>query len=133
MARVVLDTNVFVSAVINSGKSRKLLLQLLEKHTVISSSQIMAELADVLSRDKFPTTNAQVEKFVSVIVKKAIMVKVDSIPKVVLEDPDDDIILGTALTGKADYVVTGDKHLLSLKKYEKIEILKVNQMIEILS
>ena len=133
MARVVLDTNVFVSAVINSEESRKLLLLLLEKHMVISSSQIIAELADVLSRDKLSTTNAQVEKFVSVIVKKAIMVKVDSISKVVLEDPDDDMILGTALTGKADYIVTGDEHLLSLKKYEKIEILKVNQIKEILS
>jgi putative PIN family toxin of toxin-antitoxin system len=132
MARVVIDTNVLVSAFINNGKPRKL-LQLLEKHTVISSIQMLAELADVLSRDKFSATNSQVERYISIIVKKTRIVTVDSISKVILEDPDDDLVLSTALKGKANYIVTGDKHLLSLKKYEKIEILKVNQLLEILS
>jgi putative PIN family toxin of toxin-antitoxin system len=66
-------------------------------------------------------------------VRKTKIVSVDSSFKVILEDPDDDIVLNTALSGKADYIVTGDKHLLSLRKFEKIEVLKVNQMLEILS
>jgi len=94
---------------------------------------MLAEFADVLTRNKFSVTSTQVEKFISIIVEKAKTVSVDSICRVILEDPDDDIVLSTALKGKADYIVTGDKHLLSLKKYEKIEILKVNQMLEILS
>ncbi len=65
--------------------------------------------------------------------RKTKIVSVDSSFKVILEDPDDDIVLNTALSGKADYIVTGDKHLLSLRKFEKIEVLKVNQMLEILS
>jgi uncharacterized protein len=133
MARVVIDTNVLVSAFINNGKPRKLLLKLLEEHTVILSSQMLAELADVLSRDKFFVTSSQVDRFISVLVRKTKIVSVDSSFKVILEDPDDDIVLNTALSGKADYIVTGDKHLLSLRKFEKIEVLKVNQMLEILS
>jgi putative PIN family toxin of toxin-antitoxin system len=132
MARVVIDTNVLVSAFINNGKPRKLLLKLLEKHTVILSSQMLAELADVLSRDKFFVTSSQVDRFISILLRKTTIVPVDCGFKVILEDPDDDIVLNTALNGKADYIVSGDKHLLSLKKFEKIKVLKVNQILEIL-
>ncbi len=133
MARVVVDTNVLVSAFLNDGKPRKLLIKLIEKHTLILSSQMLAELTDVLSRDKFSVTSFQVEKFILILLRKATIVPVDSILKVILEDPDDDIVLNTALNGKADYIVSGDKHLLALRKHEKIEVLKVNQMLEILN
>ncbi len=70
MIRVVIDTNVLVSALINNGKSRKLVLKLLEEHTVILYSQILAELADVISRDKFSVTSSQVDRFISILVKR---------------------------------------------------------------
>ncbi len=131
MARVVIDTNVLVSALINNEKSRKLVLKSLEEQTVILSSQMLAELADVISRNKFSVTSSQVNKFISILVKKATMVSVHSIPKVILEDPDDDVVLTTALIGKAEYVVTGDKHLLKIACYKKIQIVSVNQFIQI--
>jgi uncharacterized protein len=127
MARVVVDTNVLVSAFLNDGKPRKLLLKLLEKHTVILSRQMLAELADVLSRDKFSVTSALIESFISILVRKATIVPVDYSLKIIVEDPDDNIVLNTTLNGKADYIVSGDKHLVSLKKFEKTEILKVNK------
>jgi putative PIN family toxin of toxin-antitoxin system len=133
MTRVVADTNVLVSAFLNDGKPRKLLLKLLEKHTVILSRQMLAELADVLSRDKFSVTSALVESFISILVRKATIVPVDYSLKIIMEDRDDDRVLNTALNGKTDYIVSGDKRLVSLKKFEKTEILKVNQMLEILS
>ena len=133
MARVVIDTNVLVSAIINNGKPRRLLFKLLDDHNVILSSQILAELADVLSRDKFSVTNSQVERFISILLKKATIASVDYNLKVILEDPDDDIVLSTALNGKADYITSGDKHLLSLKKFQNIKILKVKELFEILS
>ncbi len=133
MTRVVVDTNVLVSAFLTDGKPRKLLLELLKNHTVILSSQMLAELVDVLSRDKFAATSSQVEKFISILLQEAMIVSADCIFKVILEDPDDDIVLCTALNGKADYIVSGDKHLASLKKFDKIEILRVSQMLEILS
>ena len=133
MARVVIDTNVLVSAFINNGKARKLVLKLLQEHTVISSSQMLAELADVLSRDKFSVTSPQVDRFISILVGKAKMVSVHSSSKVISEDPDDDIVLNTALSGKADYIVSGDKHLLKIACYEKTQILSVNEFIQIIA
>ena len=62
MVRVVLDTNVLVSALIDDGKPRKLVLELLDKHTVVLSRQMLAELADVISRDKFRVTGSQVNR-----------------------------------------------------------------------
>ena len=52
MVRVVIDTNILVSALIKRGKPRKLVLKLLEEHTVILSRQMLAELADVLHKGK---------------------------------------------------------------------------------
>ena len=52
--------------------------------------------------------------------------------KKVAEDPDDDVVLNAAHAGKADYIVTGDKHLLTLNNFKKTKIVTVNQMLDIL-
>jgi predicted nucleic acid-binding protein len=49
---------------------------------------------------------------------------------VIQEDPDDDIFLNTALDGKADYIVSGDPHLLDLSKYKGIKIVTVDDMLK---
>jgi putative PIN family toxin of toxin-antitoxin system len=126
MARVVLDTNVLVSAFLKKGKSRNLVESLLENHDVILSSQMMAELADVLSRNKFNIKSDQIDRYMAILIRKAIIVSVKSSLKIVPEDPDDDIVLNTALSGQADYIVSGDKHLHKLVKYENIQIVSVS-------
>jgi uncharacterized protein len=132
MARVVVDTNVLVSALIKKGKPLDLVQRLLEKHTVVLSSQMLAELADVLSRDKFTITNTQIDLFISLLLRKSTVTSVSGNLKVILKDPDDNIVLLTAVNGKADYIVSGDKHLLTLRKFEGIEIVTISQMLEIL-
>jgi putative PIN family toxin of toxin-antitoxin system len=129
MAQVVIDTNVLVSALIKNGKSRKLVLKLLKEHTVIVSNQLLAELADVISRDKFSVTSSQVDRFISILARNAKMVSVHCISKVILEDPDDDMILATALIGKANYIISGDKHLLKIASYNKLKIVSVTEFI----
>ena len=132
MVRVVVDTNVLVSALVTNGKSRRLLLEVLETHIVILSSQMLAELADVLARDKFKIASSQINRFLSTMITASKIVKDLTRFKVVAEDPDDDVVLNVAYVGKADYVVTGDKHLLALKRFKKSGIVTVNQMLEIL-
>jgi len=129
--RVVIDTNVLVSAVIGDGKPRHLVLLLLEKHSVILSRQMLAELSDVITRDKFNVKNFQVNRFLSDLMRTAEIAKDNPLFKVIQEDPDDDVILNVAYTGKADYIVTGDKHLLALKKFKQTEIVTIAQMLEI--
>jgi putative PIN family toxin of toxin-antitoxin system len=125
MVRVVVDTNVLVSALIGHGKPRRLVLKLLEEHTVILSRQMLAELADVLTGDKFVIKSSQVDRFLSGLVRKSKIVPVGSRFKVISEDPDDDVVLNTAYNGKAEYIVTGDRHLLALKEFKRIEILNI--------
>ena len=132
MVRAVIDTNVLVSALIYNGKPRKLILELFKRHTVILSRLMLVELADVAGRDKFHLTGSQVERFLSVVVKTAKIVPDNSLFKEVASDPDDDVVLNAAYTGKADYIVTGDKHLLTLNNFKKTKIVTVNQMLKIL-
>lgn len=132
MARVVVDTNVLVSALIKKGKPLEHVQKLLGKHTMILSSQMLAELADVLSRDKFSITNAQIDWFISLLLRKSTIASISGNLNVILKDPDDNIVLLTAVNGKADYIVSVDKHLLTLKKFEGIEIVTISQLLEIL-
>jgi uncharacterized protein len=133
MVRAAIDTNVLVSALIHDGKPRKLILELLNRHTVILSRQMLVELADVAGRDKFHVTDSRVERFLSIMVKMAKIVPDNALFKEVASDPDDDVVLNAAYTGKADYIVTGDKHLLTLNNFKKTKIVTVNQMLEILT
>ena len=130
MVRAVIDTNVLVSALIHDGKPRKLILELLNRHTVILSQQMLIELAEVAGRDKFHVTGSQVERFLSMMVKLAKIVPDNALFKEVASDPDDDVVLNVAYAGKADYIVTGDKHLLTLNNFKKTKIVTVNQMLK---
>jgi len=132
MVRVVVDTNVLVSALVGHGKPRRLVLKLLGKHTVILSREMLAELADVLARDRFMIKDSQLERYLSGLVRKSEIVTISTRFKMISEDPDDDTVLNTAYSGKANYIVTGDRHLLALREFKGIEIVKVTHMLEIL-
>ena len=127
--RVLLDSNVLVSALVNPGASRCLLFRLLDEHTVVSSVEILAELEGVLSREKFSFTKSQVDEYLSLIASISTIVDIGEPPRVVEEDPDDDVVLVTANYGSADYIVTGDRHLLRLGEYDKTKIVSVREML----
>ena len=58
------------------------------------------------------------------------IVRVTSKRKLVKEDPDDDILINTALSGNANYIVSGDPHVLALSEYKGIKILMVSEMLK---
>ncbi len=131
--RIVVDTNVLVSALIGHGKPRQLLVELLERHEVVTSRQMLAELADVLSREKFVEVDkSHVNTFLSALASKAILVTIRHHFDTISEDPDDDIVLSTAYDGKATYIVSGDRHLLDLRKFRGVEIVGVKEMFQLL-
>lgn len=130
--RVVLDTNVLVSALVGHGRSRRLLIRLFEGHEIVSSKQMLAELGDVLSRRKFGFMRRQLNEFLLIMVKRSIVATIIEIPEIVAEDPDDNVVLATALEGEAEYIISGDKHLLRLREYRGIRIVSVREMLEIL-
>ena len=130
--RVVLDSNVLVSALLGQGGPRRLLLHLSREHVIVSSVQMLAELEDVLHRDKFQLTEGQIKDYISLIISGSTVLDTADYPEVIRADPDDDVVLASALEGDADYIVTGDKHLLLLKEYHKIKIITVKQMLALI-
>ena len=118
--RIVLDTNTLISALLSPhGPPRRLLdgarAQVFE---LCSSPTLMAELLDVVSREKFAARFAQAGLtplgIVSDIRRLAIVAIPASVPRVIAEDPDDDHVLACALAGAVDLLVSGDRHLLGL-------------------
>jgi putative PIN family toxin of toxin-antitoxin system len=130
--RVVLDTNVLVSALVGHGRPRRLLIRLLEEHEIVSSKQMLAELGDVLSRRRIGFTRSQVNDFLLILVRGSTLATIVDCPEIVAEDPDDDMVVATALEGRAEYIVSGDRHLLGLKEFRGIRVVTVGEMLDIL-
>ncbi len=94
---------------------------------------MLAELIDVLSREKFAEVDErQSESFLSILVRKASVVAPKRSFVAVPEDPDDDAVLNAAFEGRASYVVTGDRHLLDLGRFKGIRIVTVKETLELL-
>lgn len=122
---VVLDTNVIISAVIFGGISREVLLNCIRGYAqLVVWDRILRELQDVLLRPKFGYTVSSVHLIVEELISISTLVRPRRAVHVIHEDPDDNRILESAVTGGAQYIITGDIHLLRLRKYRNIEILK---------
>jgi putative PIN family toxin of toxin-antitoxin system len=131
--RIVLDTNVLISAIIRNGKPRKLFqLGIDGKYQILTSKEILNEFEGVIHRPKFKMTKDEVIVIVSTLVDSCEKIPLKSNFKVIESDPDDDIIINTAYDGKADYIVSGDPDLKSLKNFKGIKIVSVDEMLKIL-
>ncbi len=131
--KVVFDTNILISAAIAKGKPHKLLIKAISKDfTILTSDVLLVELEDVISRQKFKLTSNEKKKFINTLKKTVKIIKLKSTFKIVKEDPDDDIVLNTAYDAKASYIVSGDKHLLKLKKFKGVKIVNADKMLGIL-
>ncbi len=130
---VVLDTNVLVSALIKAGKPRDLFNKLAKNKQIVLSRAILEEFLDVIEDFKVAkyTSEQDLAVFLEALGNAATIAQVKSRFKAVKEDPDDDIIVRAAYDGKADYIVSGDRHLLALKEFRGIRILTVDEMLNI--
>ncbi|MGI0023935.1 MAG: putative toxin-antitoxin system toxin component, PIN family [Nitrososphaera sp.] len=132
--RIVLDTNVLISSLIKEGKPRQVLTEVLRKHELVASREIMEELAAVSNEPKIRKYVEQqdITDFLRDLAMSCQIVRIRSKFKVVREDPDDDAILRTAYDGKASYIATGDRHLLDMKSFRQVKIIAIDEMLEIL-
>jgi len=128
------DTNVLISALVGHGKPRRLLTELLERHQIVSSLQMLAEFVEVMSREKFVEVgSSHLASFLSILVRRTTIVSVKHTRRVIAQDPEDDMVLSTALKANASCIVSGDKHLLGLKRFKGVKIVTVDEMLETLS
>jgi putative PIN family toxin of toxin-antitoxin system len=133
--KIVLDTNVLVSALIKEGKPRKLLTKLIgSRHQLITSEEILSEFAIVANsaRIRKYVSQQDIADYMRDIASACEIVQVVSEFDVVKEDPDDDTILRTAFDARAGYIVSGDRHLLGLRRFRNARILSVEEMLAII-
>lgn len=122
--RVVIDTNVLLSALVFGGKPREV-IELLARDAidVVVSEEILTEMRRHVA-NKFPVFTSDLAKFEILLEQDSESVKLGSITINVCRDPDDNRIIETAVLGSCDYIVSGDKDLLVLESYKNIQILK---------
>ena len=133
--KVTLDTNVLVSALIKAGKPRDLFNRLVKNKQLVVSRAIVEEFLDVVEDPKIAkyASEQDITVFLNILGAAAKIVRVKSRFKVVKEDPEDDNIVRAAYDGKADYIVSGDKHLLSLEEFRGIKIVTIDEMLNVLN
>lgn len=122
--RVVIDTNAWVSRLLLSGStSARAVDRALDDHEVVVSDELIEELADVLSREKFDryVSLADREEFLRRILQIARMIPVLSIVED-CRDPDDNRLLALAQDSQSEVVLTGDRDLLSLHPWRGIAL-----------
>ena len=123
--KVVLDTNVFVSGIFFSGPPYQILQAWRDDRIqLVVSPDILEEysrVGEILAEDHPAINFGPILEFV---IQTAVVYSVASLPERVCKDPDDDKFLACALAGRSKVIVSGDKHLLNVSGYQKIEILK---------
>ena len=133
--RVVIDTNVIVSALLFGGTPGKLIP--LWKDGLIKplvSREIIDEYIAVLAYPKFELTETEIQYlFYQQLLPFFEVVKTESGKVLIPSDPSDDKFIRCAIAGKADIIISGDAHLLALKANHHIRFLNPSQFLEIIA
>jgi len=139
MLRVVIDTNVLVSAllskkgtparVLDAWRERKFLV-ITSEEAILEVERVLEELA---STEKYVISNEDIASILNLLRKDAILVpgQIDT-KSAIPHDPDDEKFLSIALEGEANIIISGDKHLLDLTSYQEVTIQNARQFIDAL-
>jgi putative PIN family toxin of toxin-antitoxin system len=130
--KVVVDTNVFISAVFFGGTPQKVLQHVVDDNfSLIVTSAILFEYSASASRfdnsDDGPSS-----QLLALIISKSTAVEPVRLLKAPCRDPDDIKFLEAAVSAQADFIVSGDKDLLVLKEFRGIKIIKISEFLKLL-
>lgn len=125
--RLLFDTNVLFAALTVHGFCEELLEETIDLCPIIWSPPLRDELVRTLRRKRLfsPT----VSEAIGALADLCEMCDPAPLPKRICRDPDDDLVLATAVAGKADLIITGDNDLLVLKSFQSVRILSPRQML----
>jgi uncharacterized protein len=130
---VVLDTSVIVSGFRSArGASSEILRLWRDQRSfqLIFSDSTLIELTETLLEKLVPET--VIKSFLEMIHRQALITDNAYIVQAVAADPNDDIFLATALEGRADFVVSLDRHLLAIKQYQSVRIIWPRDFLQII-
>jgi putative PIN family toxin of toxin-antitoxin system len=122
--RIIVDTNIFISFLINNDYSKLEKIIIEHEATLLLSNELIEELITVFSRPKFKKYISNEELNTLMLFFNEFGELVNVTPKIKLSrDANDDFLLSLAIDGKANFLITGDKDLLVLKKLIKPRLL----------
>ena len=135
--KIVLDTNVWISGLIWGGRPAEIITAAEDNRlSILISEEIIAEISRVLNypklKDAYQPTGLNREDLIETIIKIGKIVKVMKKLNVVHEHPADNKFIECAWASKANYLVSGDKHVLRINAYKKTKILTVNDFLRLL-
>ena len=133
MTTAVYDTNILISGLFWRGTPRQVIHLARDGHVqAITCPILLDELRSVLTRPNkpFQLTEQEANRVLEDILTFSQIVSPTEIPQV-CRDPTDNIVLACALEGNAEYVVTGDPDLLTLKKHEQITIVTAREFLDV--
>ena len=130
--KVVLDTNILISALGWLGNSRWIIGQIIDKKLNLAISlDILDEFHGVAARLKFEFSEEEITDFIDSIMEVAeLVVPVEKL-EIIKDDPSDNKILECAIEARVDYIISGDRHLLKLKEFKGIKIVTAAQFLTI--
>lgn len=129
---VVLDTNIFISAVFWEGKPYKIVNKAINQEIIVFISQdIIKEIRKVLVRD-FMLGKQEISNIIDAVAYFTHFIEPKEKINAVKEDPDDNRIIECALACSAQFIVSSDKHLLNLKKFKNITIVLPEEFLRVL-
>jgi len=132
LIRVVLDTNVLISAFFWRGNEYKVLRKAFEgEFEPLTSRAIIAELEGVLSK-KFGAARSWIEEAIKALTTNLVMITTKHRLNVIKDDENDNRILECAVEGGADFIISGDVHLLKLQEYRGVRILRSEDFLKAL-
>ena len=126
MQKIMIDTNVVVSALLTKGYSSKIVYELIlsEKAKLCLSPSVLKEYVNVLFREKFvkyPSFVASAEVVLAKMQELAVMYE-PTVKINLLKDKDDNKFLELAVTADASYLVTGNKNDFQISAYQTVKI-----------
>jgi putative PIN family toxin of toxin-antitoxin system len=120
--RVLLDTNVIVSAVTTRGLCADVFRVVLSEHDLVTCSMVLREVRRIL-RNKFAVPEEVISEYLELISQDAIVVEPKDLPGIRIKDKDDVEIVAAAVAGKVQVLVTGDAELQSIKTIQTVRVL----------
>ena len=138
MISAVLDANTIVSSTLNAhGIPRQIVLAAYARvFRLVTSSAIVAEVLRALSRPRvlrrYPLTPADLQAVRDLLTREAVTTPLTVAVAGVATHPEDDLILATAVSAQADYLVTGDRQLQKLGSYQGVQIVSPREFLAIL-
>lgn len=131
--RVVLDTNIYISAFGWSGAEERLVLMGLQgRVALILCEQLIEEFIKTITRPRLGFPEHEAREFIKGLLDSSVLVDISEPVSGVCRDPEDDYILGLAVSAQAEYIVTGDRALLELKIFRGIRILRAPELVKII-